>query len=75
MIEFTSLDQMLRDTEQSGLPLWENILLSDCARQNIPREESMARMTAMLEVMVQADESYRAGDRSASAQSAAYPPS
>lgn len=66
MIEFTSLDQMLRDTEQAGLPLWENILLSDCARQDITREESLARMTAMLEVMVQADQGYRAGDRSAS---------
>lgn len=66
MIEFTSLAQMLRDTEQSGRPLWENILLSDCARQDITREESIARMTAMLEVMVQADTGYRAGDRSAS---------
>ena len=66
MIEFTSLDQMLRDTEQSGLPLWENILLSDCARQDITREESLARMTALLEVMVQADQGYRAGDRAAS---------
>ena len=61
MIEFTSIGQMLRDTEQAGLPLWENVLLSDCERQGISREESLARMTAMLEVMVQADQSYRPG--------------
>ena len=66
MIEFTSIGQMLRDTEQAGLPLWENVLLSDCERQGISREESLARMTAMLEVMVQADQSYHPGDRSAS---------
>ena len=42
MIEFTSIGQMLRDTEQAGLPLWENVLLSDCERQGISREESLA---------------------------------
>ena len=29
MITFESLEQMLLDTEQSGLTLWENILQSD----------------------------------------------
>ena len=40
MIDFTSIEQMLRDTEASGLPLWENILLSDCENQGISRESS-----------------------------------
>ena len=66
MITFESLEQMLLDTAQSGLPLWENILLSDCQAQNITREQSLAKMDAMLTAMIQADESYRAGDRSAS---------
>jgi len=66
MIDFDSLEQMLLDTEHSGLPLWENILESDCHTQNITREQSWAKMSALLEAMIQADESYRAQDRSAS---------
>ena len=55
---------MLQDTEQFGLPLWENILESDCRRQDLPRARSLERMGAMLDAMVQADESYQAQDRS-----------
>ena len=66
MITFESMDQLLRDTEQTGLPLWENILLSDCHLQNITREQSWEKMSAMLDAMVQADEAYRPEDRSAS---------
>ena len=64
MIAFDSIAQMLQDTEQSGLPLWENILESDCRRQDLPRARSLERMGAMLDAMVQADESYQAQDRS-----------
>jgi len=64
MIEFTSIEQMLRDTDRSGLPLWENILLSDCQRQGITREASWTKMSHMLSVMDQADRDYRAEDRS-----------
>ena len=64
MIAFDSIAQMLQDTEQSGLPLWENILESDCRRQDLPRARSLGRMGAMLDAMVQADESYQAQDRS-----------
>jgi len=64
MIEFTSIEQMLRDTDRSGLPLWENILLSDCQRQDITREASWTKMSHMLSVMDQADRDYRAEDRS-----------
>lgn len=66
MIEFTSLEQMLLDTARSGLPLWERILESDCRRQDITREQSFAKMTALLDAMEQADRSYRSTDRSAS---------
>ena len=44
MIAFDSIAQMLQDTEQSGLPLWENILESDCRRQDLPRARSLERM-------------------------------
>ena len=64
MIAFDSIAQMLQDTEQSGLPLWENILESDCRRQDLPRARSLERMGAMLDARVQADESYQAQDRS-----------
>ena len=64
MIAFDSIAQMLQDTEQSGLPLWENILESDCRRQDLPCARSLERMGAMLDAMVQADESYQAQDRS-----------
>jgi L-serine dehydratase len=64
MITFESIEQMLLDAQASGLPLWEDILLSDCARQGIDREASWDKMTEMLRAMVQADESYQEEDRS-----------
>lgn len=66
MIDFESLDQMLRDAQDSGLPLWENIMQSDCRRQDITPEQSWAKMSAMLDAMEQADANYHPGDRSAS---------
>ncbi len=64
MIDFTSIAQMLEDCRQSGLPLWKSVQLSDCDRQNITQEASWKQMSAMLETMTQADESYQEGDRS-----------
>lgn len=64
MIDFTSIEQMLHDTQASDLPLWENILLSDCEREGISREESLHKMSGMLQAMIQADESYCEADRS-----------
>ena len=66
MITFESLEQMLLNTRQSGLPLWKNVQLSDCRTQDITPEQSWTKMAALLEAMIQADESYRAEDRSAS---------
>lgn len=66
MIEFSSIEQMLEDTVHSGLPLWENIMLSDCAQQGISAEVSLAKMDRLLDAMVAADGSYRAQERSAS---------
>ena len=66
MIDFTSIEQMLKDTKESGLPLWENILLSDCRHQDIKREESLEKMESLLAAMEQTDAGYRAEDRSRS---------
>ena len=66
MIDFTSIQQMLEDTENSGLPLWKNIMISDCQRQGIGEAASWAQMERLLRAMVQADENYRQDDRSAS---------
>ena len=64
MIDFTSIQQMLEDSRDAGLPLWKNIQLSDCHHQDITPEASWAKMSAMLEAMTQADESYQSSDRS-----------
>lgn len=66
MIDFTSIEQMLQDTEQSSLPLWENILLSDCAHQGMDRNASWTKMTMLLATMTQSDLNYREEDRSRS---------
>lgn len=66
MIDFTSIEQMLADTERAGLPLWENIRRSDCQAQGIGPDASWGKMSAMLEDMTRADRDYREGDRSRS---------
>ncbi len=66
MIEFSSIEQMLEDTRRGGLPLWENIMLSDCEQQGISPEASFAKMERMLDAMISADAGYRAEERSAS---------
>ncbi len=66
MIDFESLEQMLLDTDASGLPLWEHILESDCRKQDITREQSLAKMNTLLDAMEQADAGSRPGDRPAS---------
>jgi len=66
VIEFTSIEQMLREQERTGRPLWELILESDCTLQGISRQISWTKMTQMLDAMVQADLSYSPTDRSAS---------
>ena len=66
MIDFTSIQQMLEDTKTSGLPLWQNIMVSDCARQGIDRTLSWGQMERLLDAMEQADRDYRDTDRSVS---------
>lgn len=66
MIDFTSIQQMLEDTKIGGLPLWQNIMVSDCARQGIDRTLSWRQMERLLDAMEQADRDYRDTDRSVS---------
>ena len=49
MIDFTSIQQMLEDTKTGGLPLWQNIMVSDCARQGIDRTLSWRQMERLLD--------------------------
>ena len=51
MIDFTSIQQMLEDTKTGGLPLWQNIMVSDCARQGIDRTLSWGQMERLLDAM------------------------
>jgi L-serine dehydratase len=55
---------MLQDTQASGLPLWENILHSDCEQQAISRETSWHKMSTLLATMRQSDQAYCENDRS-----------
>ena len=64
MIEFTSIEQMLLDTAERNIPLWENIMESDCHKQDISKEASLFRMTEMLRVMTETDSNYNENDRS-----------
>ena len=64
MITFQSIEQMLQDTAEQGLPLWENIQLSDCRQQGISRETSWRKMSQLLKAMTEADQGYREEDRS-----------
>ena len=64
MIDFQSIEQMLQDTAEQGLSLWENIQSSDCHQQGISREASWQKMSGLLEAMVQADAGYCEDDRS-----------
>ena len=66
MIDFTSIQRMLEDTKTGGLPLWQNIMVSDCARQGIDRTLSWRQMERLLDAMEQADRDYRDTDRSVS---------
>ena len=66
MIDFTSIQQMLEDTKTGGLPLWQNIMVSDCARQGIDPKISWGQMERLLDAMEQADRDYRDTDRSVS---------
>ena len=66
MIDFTSIQQMLEDTKTGSLPLWQNIMVSDCARQGIDRTLSWRQMERLLDAMEQADRDYRDTDRSVS---------
>ena len=66
MIDFTSIQQMLEDTKTGGLPLWQNIMVSDCARQGIDRTLSWRQMERLLDAMEQAVRDYRDTDRSVS---------
>ena len=64
MIDFQSIEQMLQDTAEQGLPLWENIQASDCHQQGISREASWKKMSGLLEAMIEADAGYCETDRS-----------
>ena len=66
MIDFTSIQQMLEDAKTGGLPLWQNIMVSDCARQGIDPKISWGQMERLLDAMEQADRDYRDTDRSVS---------
>jgi len=58
MNSFDSVANLLRECEESGLPLWEYIMSASAAETGIDRDISLERMRLRLEAMRDADASY-----------------
>ncbi len=63
---FQSLEEIIKRTEESGLPFWKIVQEDDCRESNITAEESFERMKGMYRAMVESVQSYDAKLRSAS---------
>ncbi len=48
------MEEILKDCEEKGIPLWEYILRSECASSGQSREEALLRMSQLLSVMREA---------------------
>ena len=66
MSDYASVSQLLELSEALNLPLWETVLVTDCAEQSMSREDSLAKMAQMLAVMKSADAAYDRRHRSLS---------
>ena len=66
MSDYASVSQLLELSETLNLPLWETVLVTDCAEQSMSREDSLAKMAQMLAVMKSADAAYDRRHRSLS---------
>ena len=66
MNAFDSVSALLRDCDDSGLPLWEYIMTVSARESGISPEESLEKMRLRLEAMREADAGYCASLRSRS---------
>lgn len=63
-MSFSSVERMLRASEESGLPLWQVIREDDCRENGYSADTSHRRIAAMWDAMLAASRDYREGDRS-----------
>ena len=61
-----SMQEIFDKMEAGGLAFWEVVLETDMDQRQVTREESMAKMRLTWRAMVEADEAYRAEERSLS---------
>lgn len=61
-----SMQEIFDKMEAGGLAFWEVVLETDIDQRQVTREESMAKMRLTWRAMVEADEAYRAEERSLS---------
>lgn len=65
-MSFHSLCELLTDSEEKHIPIWEAVLLDDMKERGVEREESFETMRGMYQAMRMADADYEADLRSAS---------
>lgn len=63
---FSKLSEIVKISDDRGLPFWQIILEDDLLERNTTYEESFDRMKAMFDAMIQADKDYSADLRSQS---------
>ena len=61
-----SMQEIFDKMEAGGLAFWEVVLETDMDQRQVTREESLAKMRLTWRAMVEADEAYRAEERSLS---------
>lgn len=65
-MSFHSLCELLADSKEKHVPIWESVLLDDMKERGVEREESFETMRNMYRAMRMADADYEADLRSAS---------
>nr|MCR4953127.1 hypothetical protein [Treponema sp.] len=65
-MSFSKIQDIIKNSDERGLPFWQIILEDDLQERNTTYEESFRRMQSMFEAMVQADKDYSADLRSQS---------
>ena len=54
-----SMQEIFDKAEQGGIPFWEVVLQADMEERQVTREESLAKMRATWQAMVEADGGYQ----------------
>lgn len=55
---FTSMEEMIREAQETGIPLWKAIMENDCKERRVTEEETMQKMRERYNSMKRADADY-----------------